>query len=146
MWFVPAMMALGTVATIMGQKQQQKQIANNMAWQRYQTQLDAKHKKILHDRALAKLLSEQRVRVAAAKVQFTGTPLLISQENINDAATDWMFDQINRDNNLISAQNEAGAMIASLGWKQAAAGVSLVSDISTWKTQKDIAEKFGASG
>lgn len=144
-WFVPALMALGTVTTIMGQQQQKKQIANNLAWKRYDAKLQETRDKIIHDRNLAKLLSEQRVKTAASKVQFTGSPILVAQTSIDDAKEEWMFGQIQRDNSMIAAENEAGAMITSLTYQQIAAGTSLVGDIASYQKQDAIAKKLGVA-
>ena len=144
-WFVPALMALGTVTTIMGQQQQKKQVANNLAWKRYDAKLQETRDKIIHDRNLAKMLSDQRARTASSGIQFTGAPILIAQANIDDAKEEWMFGQIQRDNSMIAAENEAGAMITSLTYQQIAAGTSLGGDIASYQKQDAIAKKLGVS-
>tara|TARA_Y100001937_G_scaffold121018_1_gene179177 strand:+ start:700 stop:1146 length:447 start_codon:yes stop_codon:yes gene_type:complete len=142
-WFVPALMALGTVTTILGQQQQKKAIKNNLAWKRYDTKLQNARDKIIHDKNLAKLLSEQRARTAASRVQFTGSPILVAQNDIDEAKEEWMFGQIQRDNALIAAENEAGSMLTKLSYDQLAAGISLGANVKNYQTNLEIAKKVG---
>ena len=54
-----------------------------------------------------------------------------------------MFGQIQRDNALIAAENEAGSMLTKLTYDQLAAGISLGANVKNYQTNLEIAKKVG---
>ena len=78
-WFVPAMMAASTAMTIMGHRQNIKNMKANAAWKRYENTLQLEYDKQKLFKKQAKLFSEKRARVGASGIQFTGSPLLTAK-------------------------------------------------------------------
>ena len=89
-WFVPAMMAVSTGLTIMGHKQNIKNIKANQAWRNYDRKLQYLHDKTKLAKKQAKLLSEQRARVAGSGIQFTGSPLIMASADMKEYYEDMM--------------------------------------------------------
>ena len=73
-WFVPAMMAASTAMTIMGHKQNIKNIKANAAWKTYENELSFQYEKQKLLKKQANLFSEKRARIGASGIQFTGSP------------------------------------------------------------------------
>jgi len=88
---VPFLMAASTAVTIMGQRQQMKQIKANAAWQNYENELSFQYEKQKKLKEQAKLMSAQRARVGASGAQFTGSPLLIANADFEEFENDMYF-------------------------------------------------------
>ena len=90
-WFVPAMMAASTALTLMGHRQNIKNIKANAAWKNYENELSFLYDKQKMLKKQKKLLSAQRARTAASGVQFTGSPLIIANADIEEMENDLAF-------------------------------------------------------
>ena len=88
---VPFLMAASTAVTIMGQRQQMKQIKANAAWQNYENELSFQYEKQKKLKEQAKLMSAQRARIGASGAQFTGSPLLIANADFEEFENDMYF-------------------------------------------------------
>ena len=90
-WFVPAMMAASTAMTIMGHRQNIKNMKANAAWKRYENTLQLEYDKQKLFKKQAKLFSEKRARVGASGIQFTGSPLLTAKADLEEFENDLFF-------------------------------------------------------
>ena len=66
--WVPIMMAASTAVTVMGQRQNIKNIQTNLAWKNYEKKLQYLHDRTKLAKKQAKLLSEQRARAGARAI------------------------------------------------------------------------------
>ena len=83
-WQVLAAMAASTAVTLMGQRQQMKQIKANSAWQKYENELSFQYEKQKTLKAQAKLMSKQRATIGASGAQFTGSPLIVANSDFEE--------------------------------------------------------------
>ena len=90
-WFVPALMAASTAMTIMGHRQNIKNMKANAAWKRYENTLQLEYDKQKLFKKQAKLFSEKRARVGASGIQFTGSPLLTAKSDLEEFENDLFF-------------------------------------------------------
>jgi len=88
---IPFLMAASTAVTIMGQRQQMKQIKANAAWNKYENELSFQYEKQKKLKEQAKLMSAQRARVGASGAQFSGSPLLIANADFEEFENDMFF-------------------------------------------------------
>ena len=88
---IPFLMAASTAVTIMGQRQQMKQIKANAAWNKYENELSFQYEKQKKLKEQAKLMSAQRARVGASGAQFSGSPLLIANADFEEFENDMLF-------------------------------------------------------
>lgn len=84
-------MAASTAVTIMGQRQQMKQIKANAAWNKYENELSFQYEKQKKLKEQAKLMSAQRARVGASGAQFSGSPLIIANADFEEFENDMFF-------------------------------------------------------
>jgi hypothetical protein len=88
---IPFLMAASTAVTIMGQRQQMKQIKANAAWNKYENELSFQYEKQKKLKEQAKLMSAQRARVGASGAQFSGSPLIIANADFEEFENDMFF-------------------------------------------------------
>ncbi len=88
---IPFLMAASTAVTIMGQRQQMKQIKANAAWNKYENELSFQYEKQKKLKEQAKLMSAQRARIGASGAQFSGSPLLIANADFEEFENDMLF-------------------------------------------------------
>ena len=88
---IPFLMAASTAVTIMGQRQQMKQIKANAAWNKYENELSFEYEKQKKLKEQAKLMSAQRARIGASGAQFSGSPLLIANADFEEFENDMFF-------------------------------------------------------
>ena len=88
---IPFLMAASTAVTIMGQRQQMKQIKANAAWNKYENELSFQYEKQKKLKEQAKLMSAQRARIGASGAQFSGSPLLIANADFEEFENDMFF-------------------------------------------------------
>jgi len=142
-WFVPAMMAASTALTLMGHRQNIKNIKANAAWKNYENELSFLYDKQKMLKKQKKLLSAQRARTAASGVQFTGSPLIIANADIEEMENDLAFLEKGVFIKNAALDAEATGLIASETYK---AGASLFSSAVSYKSYKQdeaIAKKLG---
>jgi len=142
-WFMPVMMAASTALTVMGHRQNIKNIKTNLAWKNYERKINDLHTRTKMAKKQAKLMSEQRARVGASGVTFTGSPIILANADWQSYKEDLLWE----DNKLfiqgMTDQNEATSLIASEYYK---AGSTILNAGIGWKnyqTNKKIAEKMG---
>ena len=90
-WQVLAAMAASTAVTLMGQRQQMKQIKQNAAWQKYENELSFQYEKQKTLKAQAKLMSKQRATIGASGAQFTGSPLIVANSDFEEFESDLWY-------------------------------------------------------
>ena len=133
-WFVPAMMAVSTGLTIMGHRQNMQNIKANLAWKNYDRKLQYLHDKTKLAKKQAKLLSEQRARVGASGIQFTGSPLIVASADMKDYYEDMMWMEKGIYSRSMSDNAEAAGLLASETYK---AGSTLLQAGIGYKTYKE---------
>lgn len=84
-------MAASTAVTIMGQRQQMKQIKANAAWNKYENELSFEYEKQKKLKEQAKLMSAQRARIGASGAQFSGSPLIMANADFEEFENDMYF-------------------------------------------------------
>ena len=144
-WFMPVMMAASTALTVMGHRQNIKNIKTNLAWKNYERKINDLHARTKAAKKQAKLMSEQRARAGGSGIQFTGSPLIMANADWQEYKEDLMW----MDNKLfiegMTDQQEATSLIASEYYK---AGSSILNAGIGWKnyqTNKALAEKMGVT-
>ena len=142
-WFVPAMMAVSTGLTIMGHKQNIKNIKANQAWRNYDRKLQYLHDKTKLAKKQAKLLSEQRARVAGSGIQFTGSPLIMASADMKEYYEDMMWMEKGIYSKAMADNAEASGIIASETYKMGSTLLQAGIGYDTYKTNKKIAETKG---
>ena len=90
-WIVPVLLASSTAFTIMGHKQNIKNIKANAAWKAYENELNIQYEKQKLFEKTRKLLSSKRARIGASGVQYTGSPLLTTKVDMENFENDLMF-------------------------------------------------------
>tara|TARA_R110002020_G_scaffold338139_2_gene553481 strand:- start:6395 stop:6835 length:441 start_codon:yes stop_codon:yes gene_type:complete len=82
--------------TIMQSRQNMAQIRANQAWANYQQNLEKEYEKQRMAQKQLRLMSEQRARTGAKGTQFSGSPLLVIQEDLEEYENEltWL-DRIN---------------------------------------------------
>jgi hypothetical protein len=88
---IPFLMAASTAVTIMGQRQQMKQIKANAAWNKYENELSFEYEKQKKLKEQAKLMSAQRARIGASGAQFSGSPLIMANADFEEFENDMYF-------------------------------------------------------
>lgn len=88
---IPFLMAASTAVTIMGQRQQMKQIKANAAWNKYENELSFQYEKQKKLKEQAKLMSAQRARIGASGAQFSGSPLIMANADFEEFENDMYF-------------------------------------------------------
>ena len=142
-WFVPAMMAVSTGLTIMGHKQNIKNIKTNQAWRNYDRKLQYLHDKTKLAKKQAKLLSEQRAKVAGSGIQFTGSPLIMASADMKEYYEDMMWMEKGIYSKAMADNAEAAGLIASETYKMGSTLLQAGIGYDTYKTNKKIAETKG---
>ena len=142
-WFVPAMMAASTALTLMGHRQNIKNIKANAAWKNYENELSFLYDKQKMLKKQKKLLSTQRARTAASGVQFTGSPLIIANADIEEMENDLAFLEKGVFIKNAALDAEATGLIASETYKAGASLFSSAVSYQSYKQDQAIAKKLG---
>jgi hypothetical protein len=142
-WFVPAMMAVSTGLTIMGHKQNIKNIKANAAWKNYEDRIQRLHERTKLAKKQAKLLSEQRARVGASGIQFTGSPLIMANADMKSYEEDLMWLEKGYFIKSMAMESEVTGMIASETYKMGNTLLSAGIGYENYQTNQAIAEKLG---
>lgn len=142
-WFVPAMMAVSTGLTIMGHKQNIKNIKANAAWKNYEDRIQRLHERTKLAKKQAKLLSEQRARVGASGIQFTGSPLIMANADMKSYEEDLMWLEKGYFIKSMAMESEVTGMIASETYKMGNTLLSAGIGYENYQTNQAIAKKLG---
>ena len=142
-WFVPAMMAVSTGLTIMGHKQNIKNIKANAAWKNYEDRIQRLHERTKLAKKQAKLLSEQRARVGASGIQFTGSPLIMANADMKSYEEDLMWLEKGYFIKSMAMESEVTGMIASETYKMGNTLLSAGIGYKNYQTNQAIAKKMG---
>ena len=142
-WFVPAMMAVSTGLTIMGHKQNIKNIKANAAWKNYEDRIQRLHERTKLAKKQAKLLSEQRARVGASGIQFTGSPLIMANADMKSYEEDLMWLEKGYFIKSMAMESEVTGMIASETYKMGNTLLSAGIGYKNYQTNQAIAKKLG---
>lgn len=142
MW-MQIMMAASTALTVMGHRQNIKNIKANLAWKAYERKINDLHARTVAAKKAAKTFSEMRASVGSSGIQFTGSPLIVANADWKEYQEDlmWMDQGIFIEG--MKDQTEATSLIASEYYK---AGNTLIQGgigYKNYKTNKAIAEKMG---
>jgi hypothetical protein len=140
-WFVPALMAASTAMTIMGHRQNIKNMKANAAWKRYENELQLQHDKQKLFKKQAKLLSEKRARTAASGIRFSGSPLITAKADYDEFENDLMFLEKGVFVKNASMNAELTGMIASETYKMGATLLQSGVDYKTYEMNRKLAEK-----
>lgn len=142
-WFVPAMMAVSTGLTIMGHKQNIKNIKANAAWKNYEDRIQRLHERTKLAKKQAKLLSEQRARVGASGIQFTGSPLIMANADMKSYEEDLMWLEKGYFIKSMAMESEVTGMIASETYKMGNTLLSAGIGYKNYQTNQAIAKELG---
>jgi hypothetical protein len=144
--WMPIMMAVSTGISIMGNRQNIKNIQANLAWKQYQTKMEALYEKQKLAKNAAKVLSEQRARVGGSGIQFTGSPLINADADYKKYQDDLMWAEQGFFIKGMTDNAEATSLIASEYYKAGSTLLSAGIGYQNYKTNKDIAEELGVLG
>tara|TARA_R100000329_G_C7583145_1_gene206627 strand:+ start:97 stop:534 length:438 start_codon:yes stop_codon:yes gene_type:complete len=140
-WFVPALMVASTAMTIMGHRQNIKNMKANAAWKRYENELQLQHDKQKLFKKQAKLLSEKRARTAASGIRFSGSPLITAKADYDEFENDLMFLEKGVFVKNASMNAELTGMIASETYKMGATLLQSGVNYKTYEMNRKLAEK-----
>ena len=144
MW-MQIMMAASTALTVMGHRQNIKNIKANLAWKNYERKINDLHARTVAAKKAAKTFSEMRASVGSSGIQFTGSPLIVANADWKEYQEDlmWMDQGIFIEG--MKDQTEATSLIASEYYK---AGNTLIQGgmgYIDYKDKKALAESKGIS-
>ena len=140
-WFVPAMMAASTAMTIMGHRQNIKNMKANAAWKRYENTLQLEYEKQKLFKKQAKLFSEKRARVGASGIQFTGSPLLTAKADLEEFENDLFFLEKGVFVKNAAMDAELTGLIASETYKMGSTLLQAGVNYNTYQTNQKLAAK-----
>ena len=119
-WFVPALMAASTAVTLMGHRQNIKNIKANAAWKNYENELSIQYEKQKLFDKTRKLLSSKRARIGASGVTYSGSPLLTTKIDMEEFENDLYFLEKGYFVKNAAMNAEATGLIASETYKAGA--------------------------
>lgn len=119
-WFVPALMAASTAVTLMGHRQNIKNIKANAAWKNYENELSIQYEKQKLFDKTRKLLSAKRARIGASGVTYSGSPLLTTKVDMEEFENDLYFLEKGYFVKNAAMNAEATGLIASETYKAGA--------------------------
>ena len=142
MW-IQVMMAASTALTVMGHRQNIKNIKANLAWKAYERKINDLHARTVAAKKAAKTFSEMRESVGSSGIQFTGSPLIVANADWKEYQEDLMWMDQGLFIEGMRDQTEATSLIASEYYK---AGNTLIQGGIGYKNYKDnkaLAEEKG---
>lgn len=142
MW-MQVMMAASTALTVMGHRQNIKNIKANLAWKAYERKINDLHARTVAAKKAAKTFSEMRASVGSSGIQFTGSPLIVANADWKEYQEDLMWMDQGLFIEGMRDQTEATSLIASEYYK---AGNTLIQGGIGYKNYKDnkaLAEEKG---
>ena len=142
MW-MQIMMAASTALTVMGHRQNIKNIKANLAWKAYERKINDLHARTVAAKKAAKTFSEMRASVGFSGIQFTGSPLIVANADWKEYQEDLMWMDQGLFIEGMRDQTEATSLIASEYYK---AGNTLIQGGIGYKNYKDnkaLAEEKG---
>ena len=142
MW-MQIMMAASTALTVMGHKQNIKNIKANLAWKQYQTKMESLYERQKLARKAAKVLSEQRARTGASGMQFTGSPLIMAKADLEKYNDDLMWLENGMWTKAMADNAEATSLITSEYYKAGSSLLTAGIGYKNYQTNKKIAESLG---
>ena len=144
MW-MQIMMAASTALTVMGHRQNIKNIKANLAWKNYERKINDLHARTVAAKKAAKTFSEMRASVGSSGIQFTGSPLIVANADWKEYQEDLMWMDQGLFIEGMKDQTEATSLIASEYYK---AGNTLIQGgmgYIDYKDKKALAESKGIS-
>ena len=144
MW-MQIMMAASTALTVMGHRQNIKNIKANLAWKNYERKINDLHARTVAAKKAAKTFSEMRASVGSSGIQFTGSPLIVANADWKEYQEDLMWMDQGLFIEGMRDQTEATSLIASEYYK---AGNTLIQGgmgYIDYKDKKALAESKGIS-
>ena len=142
MW-MQIMMAASTALTVMGHRQNIKNIKANLAWKDYERKINDLHARTVAAKKAAKTFSEMRASVGSSGIQFTGSPLIVANADWKEYQEDLMWMDQGLFIEGMKDQTEATSLIASEYYK---AGNTLIQGgmgYIDYKDKKALAEEKG---
>jgi len=140
-WFVPALMAASTAVTLMGHRQNIKNIKANAAWKNYENELSIQYEKQKLFDKTRKLLSSKRARIGASGVTYSGSPLLTTKVDMEEFENDLYFLEKGYFVKNAAMNAEATGLIASETYKAGATLLQAGTDYQKYKQGRAMAEK-----
>lgn len=140
-WFVPALMAASTAVTLMGHRQNIKNIKANAAWKNYENELSIQYEKQKLFDKTRKLLSTKRARIGASGVTYSGSPLLTTKVDMEEFENDLYFLEKGYFVKNAAMNAEATGLIASETYKAGATLLQAGTDYQKYKQGRAMAEK-----
>lgn len=140
-WFVPALMAASTAVTLMGHRQNIKNIKANAAWKNYENELSIQYEKQKLFDKTRKLLSTKRARIGASGVTYSGSPLLTTKVDMEEFENDLYFLEKGYFVKNAAMNAEATGLIASETYKAGATLLQAGTDYQKYKQGQKMAEK-----
>ena len=144
-WFVPVMMAASTALTVMGHRQNIKNIKTNLAWKNYERKVNDLHTRAKMAKKQAKLMSEQRARVGASGTQMTGSPLIVASADMKEYEEDLMWLEKGVFVKAMADNAEATSLIAAEQYKMGSTLINAGMGYAQHKHSIKMAEKYGIS-
>ena len=144
MW-MQIMMAASTALTVMGHKQNIKNIKANLAWKQYQTKMESLYERQKLARKAAKVLSEQRARTGASGIQFTGSPLIMAKADLEKYNDDLMWLENGMWTKAMADNAEATSLNTSEYYKAGSSLLTAGIGYKNYQTNKKIAESVGVN-
>jgi hypothetical protein len=117
---VPVLLAASTAITLMGHRQNIKNIKTNLAWKNYENELSIQYEKQKLFDKTRKLLSTKRARIGASGVTYSGSPLLTTKVDMEEFENDLYFLEKGYFVKNAAMNAEATGLIASETYKAGA--------------------------
>lgn len=117
---VPVLLAASTAVTLMGHRQNIKNIKANLAWKNYENELSIQYEKQKLFDKTRKLLSTKRARIGASGVTYSGSPLLTTKVDMEEFENDLFFLEKGYFVKNAAMNAEATGLIASETYKAGA--------------------------
>ena len=109
---------LGTYSSIRNSQIQSKNLRTAAAWERQRAELQAKQQQIKINKQERMLLSEKRAAFSASGVQFTGSPLLVMQNTIEEADDARFWAEKELEQSLLETDMELAGALAAESFKR----------------------------
>lgn len=139
--FVPVLLAASTAVTLMGHRQNIKNIKANAAWKNYENELSIQYEKQKLFDKTRKLLSAKRARIGASGVTYSGSPLLTTKVDMEEFENDLYFLEKGYFVKNAAMNAEATGLIASETYKAGATLLQAGTDYQKYKQGRAMAEK-----
>ena len=122
---------LGTLSSVRNSQIQTKNLRTAAAWERQRAELQAKQQQIKINKQERMLLSEKRAAFSASGVQFTGSPLLVMQNTIEEADDARFWAEKELEMSLLETDAELAGALAAESFKRRTSLIQGVAQLGT---------------